>query len=145
MNWKFEAVEKLRQYEAKKQSLKSIPEEIKRLESAACNIRSATADGTPVSGGGSGREDLMLSNIVHREELERSLEQAQKWVALVNAGLDILSQEERLILTRFYIKPEKGNVDRLCSELGVEQSSVYRRRDKALWHFTLCLYGCSEI
>ena len=55
MNWKFEAVEKLRQYEAKKQSLKSIPEEIKRLESVMCSIRSASADGTPVSGGGSGQ------------------------------------------------------------------------------------------
>lgn len=145
MNWKFEAVEKLRQYEAKKQSLKSIPEEIKRLESAMCSIRSATADGAPVSGGGSGREDMMLSNIVHREELDRSLEQTRMWVDLVEAGLEILSQEERLILERFYIRPEKGNVDRLCSELGIEQSSVYRRRDKALRYFTIALYGCSEI
>lgn len=145
MNWKFEAIEKLKQYEAKKQSLTSIPEEIARLESAMQSIRSATADGTPVKGGGSGREDAMLSNIVHREELERSLEQAQKWVALVDAGLEILNEEERNILDRFYIHPERGSVDRLCGELGIEQSSVYRRRDKALHHFTLCLYGCSEI
>lgn len=145
MNWKSEAVEKLRQYEAKKQSLKNIPEEIKRLESVMCSIRSASADGTPVSGGGSGREDMMLSNIVHRGELERSLEQAQKWVALVDAGLGVLSQEERLILERFYIRPERGNVDRLCSELGIEQSSVYRRRDAALCRFTKALYGWMEI
>ena len=145
MNWKFEAIEKLKQYEAKKQSLTSIPEEIARLESAMQSIRSATADGTPVKGGGSGREDAMLSNIVHREELERSLEQAQKWVALVDAGLEILRDEERLILDRFYIHPERGNVDRLCGELGVEKSQVYARKDSALHHFTISLYGCSEI
>ena len=145
MNWKFEAIEKLKQYEAKKQSLTSIPEEIARLESAMQSIRSATADGTPVKGGGSGREDMMLSNIVHREELERSLEQAQKWVALVDAGLEILNEEERLILDRFYIHPERGNVDRLCGELGVEKSQVYARKDSALHHFTISLYGCSEI
>ena len=46
MNWKFEAMEKLRLYEAKKQSLRSIPEEIERLESAMKSIRSATADET---------------------------------------------------------------------------------------------------
>ena len=145
MKWKFEAIEKLKQYEAKKQSMTSIPEEIARLESAMQSIRSATADGTPVKGGGSGREDMMLSNIVHREELERSLEQAKMWVALVDAGLEILSAEERLILDRFYIHPAKGNVDRLCGELGVEKSQVYARKDAALHHFTISLYGCSEI
>lgn len=145
MNWKFEAIEKLKQYEAKKQSLTCIPEEIARLESAMQSIRSATADGKPVKGGGSGREDMMLSNIVHREELERSLEQAKMWVALVDAGLETLSAEERLILNRFYIHPAKGNVDRLCGELGVEKSQVYARKDAALHHFTISLYGCSEI
>ena len=145
MNWTFEAIEKLKQYEAKKQSLTSIPDEIARLESAMQSIRSATADGKPVKGGGSGREDMMLSNIVHREELERSLEQAKMWVALVDAGLEILSAEERLILDRFYIHPAKGNVDRLCGELGVEKSQVYARKDAALHHFTISLYGCSEI
>lgn len=145
MNWKSEAVEKLRLYEAKKRSLQNIPEEIKRLESAMKGIRSATADGTPVSGGGSGREDMMLSNIVQREELERSLDQAKKWVALVDAGLEILSEEERLILDRFYINPAKGNVDRLAGDLGLDVKTVYKRKDAALRRFTISLYGGTEI
>ena len=144
MNWKYEAIDKLKQYEAKKQAMRNIPEEISRLESAMKSIRSATADGTPVKGGGSGREDMMLSNIVHREELKRSLEQASKWVELVDSGLSVLCDDERLVLDRFYINPAKGNVDRLCGELGVEQATVYRYRDKALHHFTVCLYGYTE-
>jgi len=144
LNWKYEAMEKLKSYNAKKQALRSIPEEIARLESEMQSIRSATSDGTPVSGGGSGREDRYLSNIVHREELSRSLEQAKVWVSLVDAGLAILSQEERLVLDRFYINPARGNVDRLCGEMGIEKPTVYRRKDEALWHFTLCLYGQTE-
>lgn len=144
MNWKFEAIEKLKQYEAKKQSLTCIPEEIARLESAMQSIRSATADGKPVKGGGSGREDMMLSNIVHREELERSLEQAKMWVALVDAGLETLSAEERLILNRFYISPEKRAADWLAGDLGIDVKTVYRRKDAALRHFTICLYGGTE-
>lgn len=145
MNWKFEAIEKLKQYEAKKMSLRNIPEEIKRLEAAMQSIRSATADGNPVQGGGSGREDMYLSNIVQREELERSLELAQKWVALADAGLEFLNDEERLILDRFYINPAKGNVERLCMELGCEQATIYRKREQAIRKFTLSLYGCLEI
>ncbi len=145
MNWKFEAIEKLKQYEAKKMSLQNIPEEISRLESAMASIRSATADGTPVQGGGSGKEDMYLSNIVRREELARSREMAQKWVKLVDDALCILTEDDRLILDRFYIHPEKGNVERLCMELGCEKATVYRRRDQALRTFTISLYGCMEI
>lgn len=145
MNWKYEAIEKLKQYEAKKLSLKNIPEEIKRLESAMRSIRSATADGTPVQGGGSAREDMYLSNIVCREELERSLEQARRWVATVDAGLVILTEEDRLVLDRFYINPAKGNVERLCMELACEQATVYRKREQAIRVFTLALYGCMEV
>ncbi len=144
MNWKFEAIDKLKGYEAHKQSLASIPEEIRRLNVALTAIRSATTDSIPVSGGGSTREDAMLSNIVHREELERALEQAKLWVDIVDGGLDVLDDEERLVLDRFYIHRGKGNVSRLCEELAVEQSSIYRRRDAALRKFTVALYGCAE-
>lgn len=144
MNWKFEAIEKLKQYEAKKLSLKTIPEEIKRLEFAMAGIRSATADGVPVQGGGSAREDMYLNNIVRREELERSLEMAQKWVELVDAALEVLAEDYRLVLDRFYVHPEKGNLERVCMELGCEKTTVYRRRDQALRIFTISLYGCTE-
>jgi hypothetical protein len=40
--------------------------------------------------------------------------------------------------------PERGNIERLCKELGMEASSVYRRRDSALKHFTLAFYGVEE-
>ena len=144
MNWKFEAMEKLREYEARKQSLATIPDEIRRLELDYTRIRSATRDGTPVRGGGSTREDMLLSNIVHREELERALEMARMWVALVDAGMDPLTPEERLVLERFYMRPERGNGARLCQELGLEKTAVYDRRDKALRHFVLALYGGPE-
>lgn len=144
MNWKIEAVDKLRQYEAKKQSLKSIPEEIARLESAMKSIRSATSDGTPAHGGGSGREDMMLSNIVHREELDRALEQAQIWVGLVDAGMELLTDEERLILDRFYVHPEMGAANRLAGILDRDAKTIYRWKDAALRRFTICLYGVTE-
>lgn len=144
MNWKYEAIDKLKDYESKKQSLESIPKEIERLEMAFEGIRSATADGTPVKGGGSGREDMMLNNIVKRDELKRALEQAQMWVDMVDKGLSMLSEEERIVLDRFFINHCKGNVNRLCEELFIEQSTAYRWKDQALRKFTISLYGVTE-
>lgn len=144
MNWKKEAIEKLKEYNARKQSITSIPMEIAQLESAVRGIRSASADGVAISGGGSGREDMLLSNICKREELKRSLATAKVWVAQVEDAMSVLNQEERLVLDRFYINPARGNVDRLCGELNVEKPTIYRRKDDALRHFTICLYGCTE-
>ena len=42
MNWKREAIDKLKNYEAHREALENIPKEIKRLESAYAGIRSAT-------------------------------------------------------------------------------------------------------
>lgn len=144
MNWKYEAIDKLKNYEAHREAMENIPKEIKRLESAYAGIRSATTDSTPVSGGGSTREDAMLSNIVHRDELKRRLKEARLWVAQVDGALAVMDEEERLVLDKFYIHRAKGNVGELCERLNVEQSAVYYRRDKALRHFTIALYGVAE-
>ena len=77
MDWKREAVEKLRDYEARKTALESIPDELARLESDFTRVRGAGMSGAPVTGGnGDGREQALLSNIVHRQELRRALKQA---------------------------------------------------------------------
>ena len=141
MNWRGEAVEKLRKYDAMCRSLQNIPLEVKRLEVDARAIRGARTDGTPVKGGGSGREDALINNIAHRQELTWALEQAKYWVDITRRGLETLTPEEKLVLQRFYLTPEQGSVQRLCMELGVEQSSIYRKRDKALRKFALALYG----
>ena len=144
MNWKHEAIDKLKSYEAHVEALENIPKEIKRLESAYAGIRCAATDGIPVSGGGSTREDSMLSNIVHRDELKRRLKEARLWVAQVDKALAVLNNEERLVLERFYIHQAKGNVGELCERLNLEKTAVYDRRDKALRRFTIALYGTTE-
>ena len=145
MLWKQAAIERLKLYEPKRLSLKSIPQEIRRLELEMQSIRSATSDGAPSEGGGSGREDRYLSNIVRREELECSLEQARIWVSLTDSALSLLNDEERLLLDRFFIHQEKQAADRLAGDLHIDVKTVYRRKDDALCRFTVALYGKTEM
>ena len=49
-DWKREAIDKLKNYEARRAALENIPGEIKRLESACSGIRSATAGGVHIAG-----------------------------------------------------------------------------------------------
>ena len=142
MDWKAEAIDKLKNYAAHQEALGNIPKEIKRLELAYASIRSANTDGIPVSGSSaSTREDAMLSNIVHRDELKRRLKEARLWVEIVDGGLSVLDDEDRLTLELCFIHKVKGSIDDLCERLNVEKATVYRRRDQALRRFTLALYG----
>ena len=144
MNWKREAIDKLKNYEAHRQALENIPREIKRLESAYTGLRSASTENAPVSGGGGTREDCVLSNIVLRDELKRRLKEARLWTAQVDKALAGLGEEEKLVLDRFYIHRAKGNAGELCERLNVEQATVYRKRDSALRRFTIALYGVTD-
>ena len=144
MNWKAEAKEKLRRYDAMRLATINIPEEIERLEIDAQSIRSARMDGTPVTGGGNRREEALLNNIVHRQELLWTLQQAQMWLKTTDRALTALPGDEKLILHWLYIYPQQGALEKLCKELGMESSSIYRRRDRALRHFTLAFDGIDE-
>lgn len=142
MDWRSEAEDKLKKYELMKNAVAGITEEIKMLEGDARRIRAASTDATPVQGGGSTREDMLLTNVVRREELKLKLEDAQKRVKRVEDGLALLSDDERLVLYRLLIHPMRRNVERLREELGLEDDrSVYKRRDKALNKFTIAMYG----
>lgn len=145
--WKYKAKDKLRNYLAQKASLESLAEEISQLESEAYSIKSATSDGSPVKGGGSNREDRLLSNIVQREEHKLMLERARKSVNGIERGLGVLELEERHILETALINSssETKGVERLMDEYGVtDPSGVYRRVNKALLRFTIAMYGGTE-
>lgn len=144
MNWKAEAKEKLRRYASMRLATINIPEELERLEIDAQAIRAAKCDNTAVDNGSSKREEALLNNIIHRQELEWTLQQAQCWLKSTDRALTALNAEERMILHHLYIYPEKYAPERLCKELGVEMSSIYRRRDRALRHFTLAYYGIAD-
>lgn len=144
MNWKYESMEELREYEAKRAAVESIPQEIRQLRDQMVKLGGSSSS-VPVQGGGSRWEDRQINLIVKLDKLDASLGLARDWVAKVERGLAVLTAEERLILDRFYINVAKGNVDRLCGELHLEKTAVYNRKDAALRKYTLARYGCVEV
>ena len=144
MNWKLESMEELREYEAKRTAVESIPQEIRQLREQMGKLGGSSSS-VPVQGGGSRWEDRQINLIVKIDKLDASLGLAQDWVKKVERGLAVLTAEERLILDRFYINAAKGNVDRLCGELHLEKTAVYVRKDAALRKYTLARYGCVEV
>lgn len=144
MKWKNEAMEKLRRYDTMVSARENIARELQRLKEEATSMRRADPSVTPVRGSGGRHDEQLMNNIVTRQELSWTLKQVKQWLANTERGLQALPEEDLLVLQRLYLYPRPDSMERLCGELGVEQSTVYRKRDQALERFTIAMYGFPE-
>lgn len=141
MNWQKEAINDLRQYYARKQSLENMAERKLALEEKFKAIKCAMSDSTPVMGGASRIEDNMLNNIVERQKIDLNTEATSRLVKITERGLSGLNDQQRLVLEKFYMDRYPNHVERLSESLCVEKSQVYRLKDEALYSFTVSMFG----
>ena len=146
LNWSVFAIQRLRDYENRKEAEHNLTEQIKELEGRFVSIRTATIDGTPVKGGNENkREEMLINNIATREELQKNLDIVQTEIKITENGLASLTEEEGKILRMFYMQRQKGYIDRLCNELYISKTELYRQKDDALKKFTMMCYGIVEL
>lgn len=139
--WRMQAINDLQTLNAKRQALINIPQRILELESQSTSIRSATAEGSPVKGGGSGREIMLLNNITEREELQDTLDAIRKQVAKIDRALSVLTDTERRILQVRFIDREPGALSKLSRELDIDERTVRNRQTDALKLFAIAMRG----
>lgn len=145
-DWRADAIELLKEYNDNLTSVDNLKEQIKMYEESFTSIRSATTDGTPVQGGNlNKREEMMINNISKRMWINVNLILAKYKISITERGLKSLTDDERKILTLFYINRTKGYIDRLCDDLFISKTELYRQKDEALKRFTKLCYGIVEL
>lgn len=145
MDWRNESVWELRHLEAKRASIDDIRESIRVLERQMTALRSATSDATPVSGGGSSREDMLLSWITEKDSLQATLAVDEMQVDMIERALGAMTKDDREILDLCYIHEKVGNINKLCEVLGCDTSTVYRKRNRAIRAYTIRRRGLDSI
>ena len=146
VNWCIFSIQRLRDYEDRKAAVDSLTAQIKLSEEKITAIKAAATDGTAVQGGSDNRrEEMLIHNIANCEELKNNLEIAKHEIAITEKGLASLTEEETRILTRFYVNRSKGYVERLCDELFISKTELYRQKEEALKKFTMVCYGIVEL
>ncbi len=143
INWKQMAAYDLRDYQAQKEAIKNLSEKIRHIEDRLTSIRSTMKDETPVHGGATTNEDMLLTAIVEKTRLEDARRATVHMVEMVEQGLSALSVEQRKVLKMFFMGG--GGYRRVMEEFHVEQAGAYRRRDEALRTFTIVMYGVTEL
>lgn len=144
MDWKKEAINDLKNYLSRKNSILSMSEQIQMLDAKMERVKGFSAD-SPVMGGASKSEDVLINCIAEKDRLTTNIEIAKKQIAMVERGLTFLSDDERTVLTMFFINRPSNHIDRLCDELGYEKSRIYEIKDQALHKFTIAMYGIVDL
>ena len=112
MNYKQYIIPDLQSLNAWRAALTTIPERIRALEMAYGAIRSAMTDATPVAGGTTVRDEMLVSNIAERDKLKSNLEITRHNVKRLESALELLPRDERIILERFYVNRDKNHLAR---------------------------------
>ncbi len=145
MNYKQFIIPDLQSLNAWRAALTTIPERIRALEMAYGAIRSAMTDATPVAGGTTVRDEMLVSNIAERDKLKSNLEITRHNVKRLESALELLPRDERIILERFYVNREKNHVERLMEELHYEKTQIYQLKERGLIDLARILLGVVEL
>ena len=72
--------------------------------------------------------------------LRERYRQAKEYMEWFQPAWDNLSEDERYVLEQFYWR-EDQNIYTIFEHFGIERSSAYNKKNRAVQHLTLLLYG----
>lgn len=145
MDYRKVAIEDLRGYTDKKQSLCIMRERIVALQDSTRYLHGAALNDVPARGGGTAIEDQYNNDIVELDKLKRNYSIVAREVKRIHKAYHALRDNERRVLELFYINKVKDCVELLCEELGYERSNIYNIKDAALKRFTVLMYGVIDL
>lgn len=116
-------------------------EEIQRVRDKMVGVGSPNMDGMPHAHNPQAAEERMLKGIEEIDTIKERYRQAVEYMNWYKPAWEQLSDEEQFVLSVFYAQDEKGPAMRVADHFGIERSSAYNRKNRALDHLTMLLYG----
>ena len=137
------AVDALKDYDSMAFIIANTSNEIKNTRDDMGSIRSPQFDGMPRTHNSQAGEERILKNIEEIDILQERYRQAVEYMEWFKPAWEELSSEERYVLETFYRDEggQTGAVYEICSQLNVERSTAYNRKNRALAKLAVLLYG----
>jgi len=140
--WQKLTIERLREIDLKRQAYGNLLGRLTFLEDELQKVKGPVLSTTPVQGGMLNKEEeRRLNNISLRVELTTNAQKLKREIDDFEFAWEGLSEYEQLVLTLFFIAPQRDCVKRLSEQLGCEARKIYYLRNEALYKLTVLLYG----
>ena len=139
------AINALKDYEGMNYIIQTAPSEIAATQECMTGIGGlALSDMPKGSHDPHAAENRIVKAMDSISLLNERYRRAEEYVAWFLPAWQMLSEQERFVLSRFYMDDESKQVDsvgEICERFHIERTSAYKRKDRALSRLTLLLYG----
>ena len=136
-------VDALKDYSSMKFIIEHTDDEIKAAYEKMGGVSSPQPDGMPHAHNPRAAEDRMVKGIEEIDVLKERYRQAMEYMAWFLPAWEELSEDDRYVLETFYSDSESQTnaVYDICDQFGIERSSAYNKKNRALGKLVTLLYG----
>ena len=138
------AVDALKDYGSMKFIIGHTDDEIKSAYKKMGGVSSPQLDGMPRSHNPQASEDRIVKGIEEIDVLKERYRQALEYMAWFLPAWEELTEDERYVLQTFYGEDNQYGASAIydiCDHFGIERSSAYNRKNRALSHLVTLLFG----
>lgn len=138
------AIDALKDYAGMEYIIKNQPEELAEADDRLLTVRSSVPTGMPHTPNPHAGEARLAATLDEIDVLKERYRRALEYMEWFQPAWDALSDDERYVLTEFFLREDVNKTEAIanvCGQLFIERSQAYRKKDKALSHLTLLLYG----
>ena len=138
------AVDALKDYGSMKFIIGHTDDEIKSAYEKMGGVSSPQLDGMPRSHNPQASEDRIVKGIEEIDVLKERYRQALEYMAWFLPAWEELTEDERYVLEAFYGEDNQYGASAIydiCDRFGIERSSAYNRKNRALSHLVTLLFG----
>lgn len=138
------AVDALKDYSSMEFIIAHTDDEIKAAYEKMSGVSSPQLDGMPRSRNPQGAEERIIKGIEEIDVLRERYRQAMEYMAWFLPAWNALTEDERYVLETFYGEDNQYGASAIydiCDRFGIERSSAYNRKNRALSHLVVLLFG----
>ena len=138
------AIKAVKDYSSMQYILEHTEEEIAGAKERQVGLYASQLNGMPKSHNPTAAENRMVNAIEEINVLKERYRQAVEYMGWFEPAWEELSCDERFLLEEFYqndYSDQSSAVLNICDRFGIERSSAYNRKNRALEHLTILLYG----
>ncbi|MBU5304659.1 hypothetical protein [Eubacterium callanderi] len=138
------AINALKDYSSMKYIIEHTDEDIATLNEEMSSPASPVINGMPSTHDPKAGEKRLIACINEIDVLKERYRQALEYMDWFQPAWDALTEDEQYVLKEFYLDDELKQIDavyNICDHFNIERSSAYNKKNRALQHLALLLYG----
>ena len=138
------AINALKDYSSMKYIIEHTDEDIATLNEEMSSPASSVINGMPSTHDPKAGEKRLIACINEIDVLKERYRQALEYMDWFQPAWDALTEDEQYVLKEFYLDDEQKQIDavyNICDHFNIERSSAYNKKNRALQHLALLLYG----